>query len=66
MEGLKKKKLEDDVDSQYICTQFLIYSKLSSNYYIIMSIIIFLFNLGLYELTAPILSITGFKRRSEQ
>lgn len=31
-----------------------------------MSLIIFLFNLGLYELTAPILSITGFKRRSEQ
>lgn len=66
MEELKKKKLEDEGESEYICTQFLIYSKLSSNYYILMSIVIFLFNLGLYELTAPILSITGFKRRSEQ
>lgn len=65
LENLKKKKMEDDVDSQYICTQFLIYSKMSSNYYILMSLIIFLFNLGLYELTAPILSITGFRRRSE-
>lgn len=54
------------MESGYICNEYLIYQKLSSNYYIIMSLIIFVFNLLLYEMTGPILSITGFRKKTEQ
>ncbi len=63
---LEKKGLEDEVDSANICNQFIIYSKFSQNYFWMASFVIFLFNLFLYEMTAPILSITGFRRRTEQ
>lgn len=66
MAELKKKGLEDEIESDNICSEFLIYSKMSQNYFLLMSLVIFLFNLGLYEMTGPILSITGFKRKNEQ
>ena len=63
---MEKNGKEDEVESDYICSQFIIYSKMSQNYYLVMSLVIFLFNLGLYEMTGPILSITGFRRKSLQ
>jgi hypothetical protein len=68
LEEIEEKEMEGQeyVERNQICKKYVFYEKMSSSYYIMVTIVILVYNMLFYMLVQPIVQLIGFHVRTNE